>query len=484
MKYDLFDNARNEYDDIDHILYQVLENRGVVNPPHYIKMMDDASVTHDFNLLTNIDRARDRYLKAIENNENIHILVDCDVDGYSSTSMVYNYTVNDMGYNNVSYSIHTGKQHGLSKDIIIPEGVQLLIIPDASSNEQHKHKQLKEERDIDIIILDHHEVDNYKEEEQTAIIVNNQLCDYPNKELSGAGIVYKFLQAVDEEMWQDCADKYLDLVALSLIGDSMDIRELETRHYINKGLRNVRNEALKGFIDRRAWDMKGKISMNNIAFLVSPLINAIIRIGKQDEKDLMFKAFTEQYMTLKYKKRGEDELIDEVIYERVPRLATNARSRQARQIDKALEIATEAINNNKSYENNLIVVDGDGISKSLTGILAIKIASQYKKPCIVIRKDEKTGLYSGSGRNIDYSSIDNLRDYINQTGFANAEGHDSAFGIMDLKEENIDLLVEHFNNDDSVKENVYLVDFIVPFDNLSDELIYTLNQSKEHWGMG
>ena len=309
MKYDLFDNARNEYDDINHILYQVLENRGVVNPPHYIKMMDNTSVTHDFNLLNNIDRARDRYLQAIENNEHIHILVDCDVDGYSSASMIYNYTVNYMKHNSVSYSVHTGKQHGLSKDIIIPDGVQLLIIPDASSNEQHKHKQLKEDRDIDIIILDHHEVDNYKEEEQTAIIVNNQLCDYPNKELSGAGIVYKFLQAVDEEMWQDCADKYLDLVALSLIGDSMDVRELETRHYINKGLKNVRNEALKGFIDRRAWDMKGKISMNNIAFLVSPLINAVIRIGKQDEKDLMFKAFTEQYMTLKYKKRGEDELI-------------------------------------------------------------------------------------------------------------------------------------------------------------------------------
>lgn len=76
MKYDLFDNARNEYDDIDHILYQVLENRGVVNPPHYIKMMDNTSVTHDFNLLNNIDRARDRYLQAIENNEHIHILVD------------------------------------------------------------------------------------------------------------------------------------------------------------------------------------------------------------------------------------------------------------------------------------------------------------------------------------------------------------------------------------------------------------------------
>ena len=87
------------------------------------------------------------------------------------------------------------------------------------SNDYEKHKELKE-KGIDIIVLDHHEAPKISED---AIIVNNQLCEYPNKSLCGVGIVYKFLQALDEELWQSKADNYLDLVAIGEIGDSMDI---------------------------------------------------------------------------------------------------------------------------------------------------------------------------------------------------------------------------------------------------------------------
>lgn len=480
MKYKLFEGAKNEYNNIDELLYQILENRGLDNPSEYLKSIDDNSVEYNARLLDNIDIAKDRLLKAIDDNEYIHIIVDSDADGFCSAAILYNYIVKDIGYTNIGYSLHTGKQHGITKDIVIPDNTKLLLIPDASSNDYDEHSKLKS-KGIDIIVLDHHEAEKVSE---NAIVVNNQLCNYPNKYLSGAGIVYKFLKVIDEEMWLNESDKYLDLVALALISDSMDIKSPETRYYINKGLSNVKNQCFRALIDKRAYDIQGRVNINNVAFYITPLINAIIRVGKQDEKELLFNAFLENYMTFKYKKRGEDELIDEPIYERVARLATNTRARQAREIDKILDELIVDIDNKLKYKNNLIVVNGKDINNSLTGIVAIKIASKYKKPCIVVRKDEKTGMYAGSGRNIDYSAIEDLREYINNTNLAKAEGHASAFGVMDLKSEDVVKLIDYFNSDDSIKDNMFWVDFVIPFEDLSDELIYTINNLKDNWGQG
>lgn len=341
---------------------------------------------------------------------------------------------------------------------------------------------------MDIIILDHHECDRVSED---AIVVNNQLCEYPNKNLCGAGIVYKFLKLVDEEMWLNEADNYIDLLALALISDSMDIKDAETRYYINKGLKNIKNKCFKALIDKRSYDIKGHININNVAFYITPLINAIIRVGKQDEKELLFDAFLENYMTFKYKKRGEEELIDEPIYERVARLATNIRAKQGREMDKAIAKFVEDIESKNKIKNNILILNGTEISKSLSGIMAIKIASRYGKPCLILREmenkteDNNDGrIYGGSGRNIDYSAIDNLREYISNTRLAKAEGHPNAFGIVELKAENIPKLIEYFNADDTLKEKVYHVDFNIPFEELSDEFVFTINNLKDNWGQG
>lgn len=485
MNIKIFKNAKNKYNDINTLLTQILINRGVENPSQYLSLINNSNAEHDPRLLTNIDKAVNRYIYAMENQEHIHIIVDSDVDGYTSGAMIYSYTTKDMNYSNVSYSLHTEKQHGISSDITIPSKTKLLIVPDAGSNDYQKHRELKE-KGIDIIILDHHECDKISED---AIVVNNQLCDYPNKNLSGAGIVYKFLQLVDEEMWSNNSEKYIDLLALSLISDIMDIRDVETRYYINTGLNNIRNKCFKALIDRRSYDIQGQININNIAFYITPLINALIRVGKQDEKELLFNGLIENDMTFKYKKRGVDELVDELIYDRVARLATNARSRQGREVDKIVErFSTEIELENKS-KNNIIILDGTDVNRTLTGIVAVKIASKYGKPCLVLREDKtKSSLdskvYSGSGRNIDYSPIDNLREYINETKLANAEGHAGAFGISGIKSENIPKLIDYFNKNNSVKDKVFWVDFIIPFEDLSDELIFTISNLKSNWGQG
>ena len=313
------------------------------------------------------------------------------------------------------------------------------------------------------------------------------MCDYPNKNLSGAGIVYKFLKMIDDEMWIMGADKYVDLLALALISDSMDITDPETRYYIEIGLSNIRNKCFKALVQKRSYDIKGSVTMNDVSFYITPLINSIIRIGTQEEKTVLFNALIENYMTFKYKKRGQDEIVDEPIYERVARVATNIKSRQDNQIKKSLETIFEQVEKSGMNKNNIIIVKGDKLDKSLTGIVAIKVASKYGKPCLVLRKNENEDgsvTYSGSGRNIDYNPIENLREFISSTNLAKAEGHASAFGVMEVNSKDVPKLIEIFNADDSLGEKVFWVDFIVPFEELTDAFISTINSLKSNWGMG
>jgi single-stranded-DNA-specific exonuclease len=150
--------------------------------------------------------------------------------------------------NNVLYRIHTGKQHGIIPTSI-PEDVKLVIAPDSSSNDHDEHKELFE-KGIDVLVIDHHEADAVSE---YACVINNQLCDYPTKSLSGVGMVYKFCSYIDELLNADYADQFLDLVALGMVADMMDLRDFETRHLITQGLSQIRNPYFKAMVAKQEY---------------------------------------------------------------------------------------------------------------------------------------------------------------------------------------------------------------------------------------
>ena len=104
--------------------------------------------------------------------------------------------------------------------------MDLLIVPDAGSNDYKEHKILSD-RGVEVIVLDHHEADKISTD---AIIVNNQFHNYPNKGLSGVGVVYKFCQVLDDTLGVKYADLFLDLVAIGLVGDMMSLLDFETKH--------------------------------------------------------------------------------------------------------------------------------------------------------------------------------------------------------------------------------------------------------------
>ena len=194
MNYKLI--GSNDYSNVKNTIF---ENRGIKDIKHYVNLSSKDEIS--FDNLDNIQEAVECLEKHIANKDQIDIIVDADTDGYTSASILYMYIKKQWGNDYpVTYSIHTNKTHGLSDDIIIPKETKLVLLPDAGSNDIEQCKKLKQQN-VDVIVLDHHELEK---ENSYAIVVNNQSSkNYNNKNLSGVGIVYKFLQALDEEEWTD-----------------------------------------------------------------------------------------------------------------------------------------------------------------------------------------------------------------------------------------------------------------------------------------
>ena len=476
---------KNSLNDIDNPKQTILLNRGIENWKQYLNLNEDC--IHDFNLLKNIDKAVGCFIKHIENKSRIHIIVDSDVDGYTSASMVYRY-IKQLGENiNVTYSLHTKKQHGISEDIEIPKDCELLIIPDAGSNDIEQCKELVE-KGIDVIILDHHICDK---ENDFAIVVNNQMCDYPNKNFCGAGIVYKFLKAIDEELWEDYADKMLDIVALGNISDVMDMRECETRYYVDLGLSKIRSKLFKALIEKQSYSMNGVVNITSVQFYVTPILNSMIRVGSAEDKDLLFRAFIETDEVFKYKKRGETEESDEDIYTRAARLCYNAKNRQGKEVQKGVDAIDELIQEKEIYKDKVMFINvSDILGETLTGLVAIKIAEKYNRPCLLLRRqkvrEDGSLYYGGSCRNFDNSPIESLKDFLDSTGtFEFVQGHDNAAGIS-IPRENITKSIELCNERlaDVDFQKCFNVDFDINASDLSVGFIKAIDEMKDIFGQG
>ena len=477
LQYRLYENANN---DTSNILKEVLKNRGIDDYYTYLDL--DESVVIPYQKLDNIENAVDLFMNHFNNKNKIGVLVDEDPDGFCSASMMYLYIKRmDENYP-VEYILHKrAKAHGLSDDVIIPNDIKLLIIPDAGTNDCKECKELSEQG-VDILILDHHE----KEEDNPyALIVNNQMSNsYPNKCLCGAGVVYRFLQALDDENWNEFADDYLDLCALANISDVMDMRSFETRYLTNLGLLNINNKCLLAFIKAQEYSMNGKINIHNIQWYITPILNGMIRIGSQEEKELLFRAFIEQDEFFEYKKRATKdkpaETIQESIYDRAARLCKNAKSRQDKQKEKSVEQIAE-IAQSIPFDDKVVMIDtSDILDTGLTGVVAIKIAEMFNKPCILLNKflDKKTGkiTYGGSARNVNHSPIESFKDIVNSTNVFNfGKGHANAFGVnldLDKKDEAINVMNNILR--DVEYDSTYRVDFILDIEDVSIKLITEL----------
>ena len=489
MKYKLIGS-----NDTDNIMKTVLINRGIEDSDTYLNLTD--SVVQDYNNLSNMNEAVKCFVRHYEAKHKITVMPDEDCDGYTSSAMLYLYIKSlDADYP-IDYIMHTRpKMHGLGSGeyLKVPEDTKLLIIADAGTNDANECNKLIEQG-VDIIILDHHDA-NYQDESEdevdyqtaeynNAIIVNNQLSpEYSNKDLSGAGVVYRFLQALDAELWEDYADRFLDLCFVGNVADVMDIRSFETRYFINQGISNFKNKFLVSLAQAQDYSMHGDITVHNIAWYIAPVINSITRIGTPEERELVFKAMIEQDEMFAYEKRGVG-LVDESIYDRAARIAKNAKSRQDKQRDKVFnELLDQADLNEK-----VIFLESKQATAGLVGLSAMKLADTLKRPVIIVKEITKDGetILSGSCRNYDGSPIPDLKDLILSTNsFIFCSGHGNAAGLA-IKRDNINEAKNKFAELLSFVDFNQEIpcDFVFDIDEFDVGFIQTIDKYNWLWGTG
>ncbi len=426
--------------------------------------------------------------------KDFYVLVDCDADGFTSAAIIMNYLYKwyPERIDNFHYILHTGKQHGL-EDIVdqIPDNC-LVILPDSSTNDVKQMRELLD-RGCSIVCMDHHEADNFLEDEDNLVIINNQISDYPNKDMSAAGVVWQVCRAWDKIFETDYANDFIDLAALGCLSDMMDYRSIETRAIISLGLNNIKNPFFYYMCEKNKFsiDKMGGINYMSIAFYVTPFINAIVRSGTMEEKDLIFKSFLQMYAFEKIEsgKRGhKGELVPRV--EEAVRVATNVKARQTKLQDASMVLLEERIREQSLLENAIIVLtcEPGEVEKNIAGLVANKIQAKYKHPTLVLTKsqtvEDKEPFYRGSARNYSMSENQEMRQLCLNTGLVEyAQGHEGAFGFS-IAESKIDEFIEKTNElyANVPKEPVYWVDFIWLKNQVDPGTILDIARHKDLWG--
>lgn len=469
---------------------QVLVNRGIpydqIN--HYLNTTDDDIL--DPRLIPHLDEGAKMLIKHISQNDKVLIQVDSDCDGYTSAALLMNYLYclfPSFVNNNISYRVHMGKQHGIIPDTI-PEDVKLVIAPDSSSNDYEAHEYLNLSG-VDVLVIDHHEADHISE---YACVINNQLCDYPTKSLSGVAMVWKFCCYIDMLLKTDHAQKFLDLVALGLVADMMDVRDFETRRLINKGLQQIRNPYFRGAIDKDQFHFTNEITPIGVAFYIAPLINATTRVGTQEEKLMLFESMLDfrGYELVPSTKRGCKGQAETRV-EQACRNCTNIKSRQTKIRDNSLEKIEQIIANQNLLSNKILIVQLDDLNtdRNLTGLIANQLMSEYQRPVLILNRIENedgTITWEGSGRGYDKSRLKDFRGFLEANQYVMyAEGHANAFGIG-IKDEDISAFIASTNQalDGFDFTPIYNVDFIYKSDELTPDNVIDIAGMKSLWGQG
>ena len=452
----------------------------------------------DYNSLNNIEAAARRLLKALVRQEQVYVQVDSDCDGYTSAALLLNY-MHDIAPSTVeskwAYGLHKGKLHGIAVDAI-PSGTTLVVAPDSSSNESGIHSQLVSQG-CDVVVLDHHEFDS-PEGEPAAIIVNSQQSDYGNKYLSGVGVVYKVLQKIDELRHTEngCAF-YLDLVALGLTGDMMDMRAPETNYYITEGFKQVNNPFFVYLADKNEFSMKGKYNPHSVAWYIVPFINAVTRIGDDKDKLLVFESMLswKAGQLVPSDKRGASKDSEELRVVQAVRHASNVKRHQDDEKKKLLEEMYTKIEKYHLADEPIIIIQNKGVQdddpiRGITGLVANSIMSTYTKPTLILNEviDPETGetVWSGSGRGFATAGISNWRDFIANTGDAIfAQGHAMAFGVA-FTIDGLESFKERVRGifGTTIFEKTYDVDFVWTMSDDFDQTIIDIARYKDVWGQG
>lgn len=444
--------------------------------------------------LDNMKEGASILIKHIANEDDMMIIVDSDADGMTSAACLINYLYKlfpSYVINHITYKMHEGKQHGINDwlDTILKENkIKILVVPDAGSNDYEAHKKLKE-NGIDVLIIDHHEADHVSED---ACVINNQLCNYPTKSLSGVGVVYKFCCYIDSLLNKDFANDFLDLVAVGLIGDVMSMKDFETRHLVNKGLANIKNPFIAQMVETQNYSITrgGGLNPFTVAFYIVPQINGTIRMGETKDKMLLFESMLDYkgWERIPSTKRGCAGQL-EPRAEQACRTCSNIKRAQGNEVDKVCATIDKIIEDKELLNNKIIAVKLDkahSINRNLIGLVANKAMSKYKHPILILSENDETQTWDGSGRGYETAEFSDLRSFLQDSQLVEyAEGHANACGVS-IPFDNFDKLIDYANNELATCnfDPCYKVDFIWHANDFTSNDIIKIAEHNSIWGQG
>ena len=423
----------------------------------------DINLLHDPFLMKDMKKV----VEKIENSrkERIMILGDYDVDGTTSTAMLYTY------FKNINYDIlyyipdRYSEGYGVSEKAIEyaeKNRVSLIITVDCGIKAINQ-VDISNSKNIEMIICDHHLPGDQIPNAFGILNPKQKNCKYPFKELCGCGIAYKLITA-HNTLLKNSIDIsiFLDFVALATISDMMPLID-ENRIMVFHGL-NVINSKPRIGLRNFLKSINGKIDESKISFNIGPRINAA---GRMKTGKIIVDLLVEEDITRANIISNEVEFLNQ----------------SRRRIEK--DVVDEALKqiDNERFTN---IVYGEGWNQGVLGIVASRIIEKSYKPTIVMTESNED-ILTGSVRSVKnydvYQSLSDCKDNIIQFG-----GHKYAAGLK-IKKSKFDIFKNQF--EDIVKGSVgqrmfkrsFSYDLLIDFSKLTIENIKIIKRMSP-FGLG
>jgi len=344
---------------------EILCRRGISSPSEALKhLQGDYQDLYDPYLLNDLSKAVERILRAKDRQETVFIHGDYDCDGITATALVKMMLENIGLTNSIAFVPTRELGYGLSKAAVVQAaqaGAGLVITCDCGSNETEAHAEAKS-RGLDVIVLDHH---SFSKRPDVYAFVNPGMGGYPFKELCGAGVAFKLVQAMDKHI-PTHPRYYIDLAAIATIADSVPILD-ENRIIVKEGLKllqSTQNIGLSALL--RASSLVGrKLTTETIGFIIAPKINAPGRISDPN-------LALELLLTLDPARA--EELAKELVRINRRRMDINTQIR-----DQAVKMIEDQF-----QDDCFLVLQDDTWNKGVIGIVASTVVELYHKPCAII----------------------------------------------------------------------------------------------------
>jgi single-stranded-DNA-specific exonuclease len=395
-------------------LAKVFVSRGMLDGGQVKRFMkpDIGSMTDPF-CMDGMAAAADRILCAISASEEMLIYGDYDVDGVAGTSILYNFLKSRDAH--VQYFIPDRMEDGYGLTFSSVEKVKklkasLLVTVDCGISSVDEVRSLND-FGMQVIVTDHHECRDLLPEAIAVLNPHKPGCGYPFKELAGAGVALKLVQALCIKI--GCADefvKYIDLAALATIADMVPLQG-ENRIIASCGLKameTTRNIGLGALIRTAGFGDK-PMSSYSVAFGLAPRVNAAGRLGSADRSVRLFTT--------------EDLALAEVLAKELDSENKSRQETESEILNEAIAFVQQRLD---PVREKVLVVSGEGWHHGVIGIVASKVLEKYNRPCIVISVEDGVG--KGSGRSIAglnlFKALTSCENLLERFG-----GHEMAAGL-------------------------------------------------------